>query len=211
MLHWIISSSLHLRTVIIALAALLLVGGMWRLRSLPIDVVPEFSPLSLEVQTEALGLSTSEVESLITVPLEADLLNGVPWLQSIESESITGLSSIEMFFAPGTDLMHARQMVQERLTQAHALPNVSSPPVLLQPVSSASRILNIGLSSPTVSLIEMSVQARWTIVPRLVGVPGVANVSVWGQSNRQVQVQVDPAKLLSKGVTLEQIVKTAGE
>ena len=211
MLHWIISSSLHLRTVIVALAALLLIGGMWRLRSLPIDVVPEFSPLSLEVQTEALGLSTSEVESLITVPLEADLLNGVPWLQSIESESITGLSSIEMFFAPGTDLMQARQMVQERLTQAHALPNVSSPPVLLQPVSSASRILNIGLSSKTVSMIEMSVQARWTIVPRLVGVPGVANVSVWGQSNRQVQVQVDPAKLLSKGVTLEQIVKTAGE
>ncbi len=211
MLHWVISSSLRLRMVVVALAAILLVAGVWRLRNLPIDVVPEFSPLSLEVQTEALGLSTSEVESLITVPLEADLLNGVPWLQSIESESITGLSSIEMFFAPGTDLMQARQMVQERLTQAHALPNVSSPPVLLQPVSSASRILNIGLSSKTVSLIEMSVQARWTIVPRLVGVPGVANVSVWGQRNRQVQVQVDPAKLLAKGVTLEQIVKTAGE
>ena len=211
MLHWIISSSLRLRTVMIALAAVMLVVGIWRMRNMPLDVVPEFSPLSLEVQTEALGLSTSEVESLITVPLEADLLNGVPWLQSIESESITGLSSIEMFFAPGTNLMHARQMVQERLTQAHALPNVSTPPVLLQPVSSASRIMNIGLTSKTVSLIEMSVQARWNIVPRLVGVPGVANVSVWGQRNRQVQVQVDPAKLRAKGVSLEQIVKTAGE
>jgi len=211
MLQWLISSSLRLRTVIVALAAVLLVGGIWRLRSMPIDVVPEFSPLALEVQTEALGLSTSEVESLITVPLEADLLNGVPWLQSIESESITGLSSIEMFFAPGTDLMRARQMVQERLTQAHALPNVSSPPVLLQPVSSASRIMNIGLSSKTVSLIEMSVQARWNIVPRLVGVPGVANVSVWGQRNRQVQVQVDPARLKASGISLDQIVKTAGE
>ena len=211
MMNWIVASSLRLRVVVLALAAVLLVGGIWRMRNMPLDVVPEFSRLALEVQTEALGLSTSEVESLITVPLEADLLNGVPWLESIESESISGLSSIEMFFAPGTDLMQARQMVQERLTQAHALPNVSSPPVLLQPVSSASRILNIGLSSKTVSLIEMSVQARWNIVPRLVGVPGVANVSVWGQRNRQVQVQVDPSKLHAKGVTLDQIVKTAGE
>lgn len=211
MLRWIVSSSLRLQTLVVALAVVLLVGGIWRMRQMAVDVVPEFSPLSLEVQTEALGLSTSEVESLITVPLEADLLNGVPWLESIESESITGLSSIEMFFAPGTDLMQARQMVQERLTQAHALPNVSKPPVLLQPVSSASQILNIGLSSKTVSLIEMSVQARWTIVPRLVGVPGVANVSVWGHRDRQVQVQVDPARLHAKGVTLEQIVKTAGE
>ncbi len=211
MLHRIISSSLHLRTLVVALSALLLIAGVWKIRDMPLDVIPEFSPLTLRVSTEALGLSTSEVESLITVPMEADLLNGVPWLRSIESDSITGLSSIEMFFAPGTDLLKARQMVQERLVQAHALPNVSSPPVLQQPVSSASRILNVGLSSKSVSLIDMSVLARWNIVPRLVGVPGVANVSVWGLRNRQLQVQVDPAKLHSKGVTLEQIVKTAGE
>jgi Cu/Ag efflux pump CusA len=211
MLHRIISSSLHLRTLVVAIACVLLGAGVWKVRDLPLDVIPEFSPLSLRVSTEALGLSTSEVESLITVPMEADLLNGVPWLRSIESDSITGLSSIEMFFAPGTDILKARQMVQERLVQAHALPNVSSPPVLLQPVSSASRIMNIGLSSKSVSLIEMSVQARWNIVPRLVGVPGVANVAVWGLRNRQLQVQVDPLTLHNKGVTLEQIVKTAGE
>jgi Cu/Ag efflux pump CusA len=211
MLHRIISSSLQLRTLAVAVAALLLIAGFWKIRHMPLDVIPEFSPLTLRVSTEALGLSTSEVESLITVPMEADLLNGVPWLRSIESDSITGLSSIEMFFAPGTDLLKARQMVQERLVQAHALPNVSSPPVLQQPVSSASRIMNVGLSSKSVSLIDMSVLARWNIVPRLVGVPGVANVSVWGLRNRQLQVQVDPAKLHSKGVTLEQIVKTAGE
>ncbi len=211
MLHRIISSSLHLRTLVVAIACVLLSAGFWKIRDLPLDVIPEFSPLSLRVSTEALGLSTSEVESLITVPMEADLLNGVPWLRSIESDSITGLSSIEMFFAPGTDILKARQMVQERLVQAHALPNVSSPPVLLQPVSSASRIMNIGLSSKNVSLIEMSVQARWNIVPRLVGVPGVANVAVWGLRNRQLQVHVDPLTLHKNGVTLEQIVKTAGE
>jgi Cu/Ag efflux pump CusA len=211
MLQSIVDSGARLRVLIVALSAMLLVAGLLRLRDMRLDVIPEFSTMSLQVSTEALGLSTSEVESLITVPMEADLLNGVPWLRSIESESITGLSSIEMFFAPGTDLLKARQMVQERLVQAHALPNVSSPPILLQPVSSASRILNIGLSSKTVSLIDMSVQARWSIVPRLVGVPGVANVSVWGMRNRQLQVQVDPVKLHSKGITLEQVVKTAGE
>ncbi len=210
-MHGVILSSIRLRTLVLTIAAILLFIGISKLRDMPLDVIPEFSPLTLRVSTEALGLSTAEVESLITVPMEADLLNGVPWLRSIESDSITGLSSIEMFFAPGTDLLKARQMVQERLVQAHALPNVSSPPILLQPVSSASRILNIGLSSKTIPMIEMSVQARWTIVPRLVGVPGVANVSVWGLRNRQLQVLVDPAKLHNNGVTLEQIVKTAGE
>lgn len=211
MLQWVVSSSLRLRTFVAALAALLLVVGGWQLRGVPLDAVPEFSPLSLQVKTEALGLSAVEVESLITVPMEADLLNGVPWLKSIESESMTGLSSIEMFFLPGTDIMQARQMIQERLTQAHALPNVSKPPRLLQPVASAGRIMNIGLSSKTVSLIDMSVQAQWTIVPRLVGVPGVANVTVWGQRERQLQVLVDPRRLHESKITLEQVVKTAGE
>ncbi|MEO7405217.1 MAG: efflux RND transporter permease subunit, partial [Burkholderiales bacterium] len=207
----LIAASLRLRILLAAAAAILLVAGFWNIRHTPLDVIPEFSPLSITVNTEALGLSAAEVESLITVPMEADLLNGVPWLSSIESESITGLSSIEMFFPPGTNLLRARQMVQERLVQAHALPNVSAPPVQLQPVSSASRILHVGLSSKSVPLMDMSVLARWTIVPRLVGVQGVANVSVWGMRNRQIQVHVDPATLNSKGVTLEQIVKTAGE
>jgi Cu/Ag efflux pump CusA len=207
----VISSILRLRTFIVALAAVLLVASFWQLRNVPLDVVPEFSPVHLVVKTEALGLSAAEVESLITVPIEADLLNGVPWLENIESESTTGLSSIEMTFEPGTDYMRARQMVQERLTQAHALPNVSSPPIMLQPISSTSHMMNVGLSSKTVSLVEMSVMARWTIAPRLLGVPGVANVAIWGQRDRQLQVLVDPARLAAKGVTLHQVVKTAGE
>ena len=122
-MRWIVSSSLRLRTLVVGVAAALLIAGVWQLRSTSLDIVPEFSPLTLEVKTESLGLSSAEVEALITIPLEADLLNGVAWLRSIESESTAGLSSIEMTFAPGTDLMHARQMVQERLTQAHANPN----------------------------------------------------------------------------------------
>jgi len=211
MMHWLISSAIRLRTLVAAAVALLLVAGGWSLRNTPLDTVPEFSPLSLRVVTEALGLSASEVESLVTVPLEADLLNGVPWVKSIESESMTGVSSIELFFVPGTNLLNARQMIQERLTQAHALPQVSKPPRLLQSVASAGRVMNIGLTSKTVSLIDISVQAQWQIVPQLMGVPGVANVTIWGQRDRQVQVLVDPKKLSDSEVKLEQVVKTAGE
>ncbi len=102
-------------------------------------------------------------------------------------------------------------MVQERLTQAHALPNVSKPPVMLQPLSSSSRVMIVGLSSKNLSMIEIGVLARWNIKPRLMGVPGVANVAVWGQRERQLQVQVDPEQLKAKGVTLQQVIETSGE
>lgn len=184
--------------------------GVAQVRAMPVDVLPEFTPPYVEIQTEALGLSAAEVEQLITVPLEADLLNGVAWLDTIRSESVPGLSSIVLVFEPGTDIMRARQLVQERLTQAHALPNVSRPPAMLQPLSSASRFLMIGLSSQEVSPIEMSVLARWTMRPRLMGVPGVANVAIWGQREQQLQVQVDPKQLQAQGVTLQQVVKTTG-
>src|SRR3954469_16086457 len=211
LMEQIILACLRLRVVVVAAGAILVTAGLWQIRQMPLDVVPEFSPLTLQVRTEALGLSAAEVESLITVPMEADLLIGTPWLKSIDSESITGVSTIDLLFEPGTDLMRARQMVNERMTQARALPNVSSPPTLLLPVATANYVMNIGLSSKSVSLIDMSVQAQWTIMPRLTGVPGVANVSIWGQRNRQVQVLVDPARLHGNGVTLDQVIKTAGE
>ena len=113
----------------------------------------------------------------------------------IRSESVPGLSSIVLVFEPGTDIYRARQLVQERLTQAHALPHVSKPPTMLQPLSSSSRVLMIGLSSDELSPIEQSVLARWTMRPRLMGVPGVANVAIWGQRDQQLQVQVDPEQL----------------
>jgi Cu/Ag efflux pump CusA len=207
----IIASCLRTRTLVAALAVIAFGFSINEIRRARLDAVPEFSPLTLVVKSEALGLSAAEVEALITVPQEADLLAGVPWLRRIESESMAGTSTIELTFEPGTELMRARQMVQERLTQAHALPQVSTPPVLLNPVSSASRIMNIGLSSDTVSLIDMTVQAHWSIVPRLNAVPGVANVSIWGRRQRQMQVHVDPSRLYERGVSLDHVIKTAGE
>jgi Cu/Ag efflux pump CusA len=206
----IVGWSLRARFTIAAAAVALVVLGVAKLGETPTDLLPEFLPPTVEIQTEALGLSAAEVEQLITVPLEADLLNGVPWLDTIRSVSIPSLSSIELRFKPGTDPMAARQMVQEKMTQAHGLPNVSKAPVMLQPVSSTSRVLQIGMSSKELSLIQMSVLAHWNIRPRLMGVPGVANVSIWGQRNRQLQVLVDPERIRSEGVSLRSVIATAG-
>jgi Cu/Ag efflux pump CusA len=124
----IVRASLRFRLLLVGIAAGLLVLGVTQLRDAPVDVLPEFTPPYAEVQTEAPGLSAQEVEQLITVPLEADLLNGVQGVETIRSESVPGLSSITMVFEPGTDIYRGRQLVQERLTQAHALPNVSRRP-----------------------------------------------------------------------------------
>src|SRR5262252_4789216 len=205
---WILGSSLRFGRLVIAVAIGLAVIGIAQLRSAPADVYPEFVPPSVEIQTEALGLSAAEVEQLITVPLEQDLLNGVPWLDRIHSSSMPGLSAIDLTFQPGTNLYAARQMVQERMTQA--LPNVGSPPIMIQPLASVSRIAMIRLSSRQVSLIDLSVLARWKIRPRLMGVHGVANVAIYGQRDRQLQVQVDPGQLRTKDVSLSQVIETAG-
>src|SRR6266540_7522386 len=90
------------------------------------------------------------------------------------------------------------------------IPNVSKAPSMLQPLSSTGRVMMIGLSSKDVSLIDMSVLARWKIRPRLMGVPGVANVAIWGQRERQLQVQVEPLRLQRLGISLQQVIETTG-
>ena len=124
MFRWIIRSSLQFRFLVLGVAAALALFGAIQLKKMPVDVLPEFAPPVVEVQTEAIGLSAEEVESLITLNLE-ELLSGVPWLESIRSRSVTGLSSIVLTFHRGTDIMKARQMIQERLTLAYTLPNVA--------------------------------------------------------------------------------------
>jgi CzcA family heavy metal efflux pump len=210
MIRSIIGASLRFWMLLIAIAVGVLAIGFVQLRNAPVDVLPEFTPPYVEVQTEALGLSANEVEQLITVPLEADLLNGIEGVDVIRSESVAGLSDVVMVFEPGTDLYQARQLVQERLIQAHALPQVSKPPTMINPASSASRIMMIGIDPNKLSTIEAGVLSNWVIRPRLTGVPGVSNVSIWGLRDQQLQVQVDPAQLQAQGVTLNQVVETTG-
>ncbi len=210
MIRSIIGMSLRFRVLIIGVAVGVMAVGIVKLRDAPVDVLPEFTPPYVEVQTESLGLSANEVEQLITVPLEADLLNGVQGIDVIRSKSVPGLSDIVMVFDDKTSLYEARQLVQERLIQAHALPNVSRPPTMINPLSSSSRVMMIGLDPKEISPIEASVLARWTVKPSLLGVPGVANVAIWGSRDRQLQVQVSPEQLEDQGIKLSQVIETAG-
>jgi Cu/Ag efflux pump CusA len=201
---------LQFRILVLVVAAGVLGYGFTALPAMSVDAFPEFAPPQVEIQTEALGLSAAEVEQLVTSPMEADLLNGVAWVEAIRSKSLPGLSSVQLVFQPGTDMFRARQLVAERLTQARALPNVSAAPVLMQPLSSTSRVMMIKLTSTDMSPIDMSVLARWTMKPALLAVPGVANISIWGQRDQQLQVLVDPKQLEAKGVTLDQVIRTTG-
>jgi len=213
MMRWIVGSSIKFRRLVVAVAVGLLVYGVLQLDNAQTDILPEFQRPTVEVQTEALGLSAEEVEELITVPLEQDLLVGIAFLEEIESVSLPGLSSVVMTFEPGTDVLDARQVVAERLTQAVAaagLPQVAKPPQMIQPLSSTSRVAMVKLSSEELSPIEMSILSRWVITPRLLGVEGVANVSTWGFRDRQLQVLVDPQRLADADVTLNQVIRTTG-
>ncbi len=211
MLQWLVRTALEMRVLVVALAVVLLVAGVQTARRTPLDVFPEFAPPLVEIQTEAPGLSTEEVESLITVPLENGL-NGTSWLKTMRSKSVLGLSSVVLIFEEGTDLQAARQLVQERLgVVEETLPAVAHRPVILSPLSSTSRALKIGLSSSRLSQMDLTILAKWTIRPRLMSVPGVANVAIWGQRDRQLQVLVDPDVLRAHEVSLDEVVRAAGD
>lgn len=206
---WLIRTALRLRFVVIALAAFLLVWGWDAIRKAPMDVFPEFAPPLVEIQTEAPGLSTPEVESLITVPIE-NAVNGVLGLKTLRSKSVLGLSSVVMLFREGADLMMVRQLVAERIhLAAGQLPAAAGRPVILSPLSSTSRVMKIGVSSTKLSQMELTTLVRWTVRPRLMAIPGVANVAIWGQRDRQIQVLVDPERLRNFGVTLDQVMRAA--
>src|SRR5262249_11183118 len=206
-MNWLVSTSLRLRVLVLALSVVLLIVGIRTAQRAPLDVFPEFAPPLIEIQTEAPGLSTEEVESLVSVPLE-NALNGTIGLKTIRSKSVLGLSSVVLILKEGSDLMSARQVVQERLAvEAARLPTAARQPVILSPLSSTSRLLKIGVSSQTLSQMDLTILAKWTIRPRLMAIPGVANVAIWGQRDRQYQVLVDPERLRLNGVTLDAVVK----
>jgi CzcA family heavy metal efflux pump len=211
MIRWIVGTSLKLRYLVLVLAAALLVFGMVQLPSTPLDVFPEFAPPRVEIQTPSLGLSADEVESLITVPLEQGF-SGVEGLDIMRSKSIPDLSSIELLFKPGTDELRARQLVQERLaTVLPTMPTWAAPPVIMPPVSSVGRVMKIGVSSKTMPLTDMSMIAYWTIRARLLRVPGVANVMIWGERIKIPQVLVDPERMRANNVSLDEVMETTSD
>ena len=188
MMRAVVAAALRLRIPVVALSIVLIIVGVRTTRDAPFDVFPEFAPPLVEIQTEAPGLSSADVEALVSVPVEA-AMSGVPGLQTLRSKSVLGLSSVVLIFETGVDRLSARQVVQERLSRvAAALPAAARPPVIMSPLSSLSRVMKIGMTSKTLSQIELTTLARWTIRPRLMAIPGVANVAIWGQRDRQLQI-----------------------
>lgn len=211
MLAWLVRNALQQRVLVLAIAAVLILLGVRATRDVPLDVFPEFAPPMVEIQTEAPGLSTEEVEALVTIPLET-AVNGVPGLVTLRSKSVLGLSSVVIVFKDGADLIRARQLVQERVAViAPRLPASIRPPVMLPPLSATSRAMKIGVSSKSLDQMALSELVRWTIRPRLMAIPGVANVAVWGLRDRQLQVLVDPRRLATAGVTLAEVQRAAGD
>src|ERR687893_247916 len=210
-MRWIVGSSLRFRWLVIFAAAALMIFGVAQSRNAPVDVFPEFAPPRVEIQTVAIGNSSKEVEELVTVPLEQQL-NGIEGLEEMRSKSVADLSAIELIFERGTDLYAARQLVQERISAASPnLPTWASPPFMMPPLSSTSRIMKIGLTSDEVDLREMSTISYWKIRQELLRVPGVANVPIYGERLPQQHVQVDPKKLAEHGVSLEQVMTATGD
>jgi len=206
--RWLVSISLRHAVVVVALAAIGAIAAARSARNIPLDVFPEFAPPLVEIQTEAPGLSTPEVESLISVPIESALA-GVPGVKTIRSKSVLGLSSVVLILDADAERMEARQHVQERLGAIAALLPVSAgAPVMLAPLSSLSRLMKIGITSPTLSQTDMTTIVRWTMRPRLMAVPGVANVAIWGQRDKQLQVLVDPDRLHANHVSLDEVLSS---
>src|SRR5215510_14193420 len=204
----IVGSSLRFRHLVVAAAAGMIALGIAVLPNMHVDVFPEFAPPRVLIQTACVGLSTSDVEQLVTVPIEA-ALNGIQGLDDLRSKSAPQLSAIEVVFKPGIDLLRARQLVQERLaTVAPSLPTWAAPPVMLAPVSATGRAMQIGMTSKTRSLIDMSMTAYWTIRARLLRVPGVANVAIWNERLHLMAVQVQPSRMRAARVSLNQVMQT---
>jgi CzcA family heavy metal efflux pump len=211
LMGWTVATSLRFRYLVAALGALLMAVGLVVLPSSRLDVFPEFAPPRVIVQTICLGLSTADVEELVTVPLEQSL-NGVDGLDILRSKSSPQLSSVELIFDRGVDLLEARQLVQERMTAVSAtLPTWAAPPVMLAPASATSRAVKVGMWSDDASLIQMSMHAYWAVRARLLQVPGVANVTLWGERLQMLTVQVRPDDMARHNVSLNQVMETTGE
>jgi CzcA family heavy metal efflux pump len=208
-MRFIVASSLRWRYLVVAAAAALVFFGAQTLAHQKVDVFPEFAPISVELQTECLGLSPSEVEQLVTVPLENGL-QGVPGVDEIRSESVPQLSAIFLYFKHGSDVLQARQLVQERLSAASpTLPTWCSPPGLYPIVSATSRVMQIGLASKSLSRLDLSLVAQYTIRQRLLDVPGVANVAIWGEQRKEIEVQQQASKMISNKISLNALLDAA--
>jgi CzcA family heavy metal efflux pump len=201
--------SLRYPGVIIALACAFLGYGIYTLFQARSDVFPEFAAPQVVIQTEAPGLSPEQVELLVTQPVE-NAINGLPGIERLASSSIQGMSLITATFAARIDVFRARQSVAEQLaTIGESLPAGVRAPAMTPLTSSTSTVLVAGITSRHRSLLDLRTMADWLVKPRLLAVPGVAKVAIFGGDVRQLQIQVDPARLIAFDCSLNDVVEAA--
>lgn len=208
MMSALVRFSIRFHGVIIGLAALVVFYGLYSLTRANLDVFPEFAPTQVVIQTEAPGLSAELVEELVTQRIENSVA-GVVGIQSMRSHSIGGLSVVTIIFRDSSDIYRNRQMVAERLTTLSNLLPQGVIPNITPLASSASTVLGAGLTSSTRSLTELRALVDWNIRPHLLAVPGVADVNVFGGDVRQIQVQIDPDRLIRYNLGLQDVLEAA--
>jgi len=209
MLKAIVTFSLRFRGMVIALACLVFGYGVYSALDAKLGVFPEFAPPQTMIQTEAPGLAPDQVETLVTQPIENVLL-GLNDVALVRSQSIQGLSAITVFFRESTDIYRDRQLVSERLLEvASQMPEGVSAPVMTPLTPATAWFLTAGLISTKLQPMDLWSFAYWTIRPRLLAVPGVAKVEIYGGGVRQLQIQVQPRRLLAYGLSISQVVAAA--
>jgi CzcA family heavy metal efflux pump len=205
----LIAFAIRFRGIVLLLALVLLGYGAYSLSGARYDVFPEFAPPRVSIQTESPGLSPEQVEALVTRPIETEL-NGLPGIKMLLSNSIQGLSVVNVFFDAASDIYRDRQVVAERLAvAAQQLPSGVHPPTITPLTSSSAMVLVVGLTSKTQSLMKLRTVADGLVRLRMVGVPGVADVAVFGGDVGAIQVQVRPDRLIRYGLGLNEVIAAA--
>ncbi len=209
MLSALVRFAIDFRGVVIALATLLMIYSVYRLSRAGLDIFPEFSPNLIVVQTEAPGYSTEQVEILVTRPIETTL-SGLIGIDHVRSESLQGLSIVNVYFEEDTDIYRNRQLVSERLAGlTNLLPEGVGPAVPVPMASSSATILTMGVTSSSKSLMELRSVVDWNLVPTILSVPGVADVNVFGGEVKQLQIQIDEEKLREYDLGINEVAEAA--
>lgn len=208
MLKAIVRFSLRHRGVVIALACAWLFYGVYSLRTARYDVFPNFAPPQVSIQTEAPGLSPEQVEQLVTTPIENAII-GVNGIKTVRSASIQGISIITVIFQNHGSIYLDRQVVAERLSTLVGQLPAGITPVMTPLTSTTSWVMEVGLLSQKLSLMDLTTVANWVVKRRLLAVPGVANVSVFGSRTRQIQIQYDPRKLIQHDIAVTDLIAAA--
>ncbi len=209
MLSAIVRASLAHPRIVTALSVLIAVLSFGALLTARFDVFPDFAPPNVLVQTEAPGLDAQQVEALVTRPLEG-LLAGTEDVEAVRSTSSQGLSAIQVVFNRRGDPYQQRQVITERLGEAANILPVGVGPPLLSPLSSSMQyLIHFGFTSDRLTPVQLRGLVRWVIEPQILGVPGVADVQLFGGAERERQIMVDPQKLAANGLTLEDVFRTA--